>query len=124
KTATNANPIVARAYAYIELPTLTDYTIQCDLMGTQVGADLPDMGVVANRYTFQLSGNAQRLRLLSWDALPRIDKSIDWNWKPAVWYRMKLTASVQGDKAVVRGKIWPREEKEPADWTITVEDPS
>lgn len=124
KLAVVASPLVARAHAYIRLPSDTDYTIQCDLMGTKVGEDMPDMGVVANRYTFQLSGNAQRLRLLSWDALPRIDKSIDWSWKPGVWYRMKLTVAVEGDKAVVRGKVWPRDEKEPAEWTIVVDDPT
>jgi outer membrane protein assembly factor BamB len=124
KLATNANPALARAYAFIDLPTLTDYTIQSDLMGTQVGADLPDLGVVANRYTLQLSGNSQRLRLLSWDALPRVDKSISWNWKPGVWYRMKLTVAVQGDKAVIRGKVWPRDEQEPSAWSIDFEDPT
>ena len=37
---------------------------------------------------------------------------------------MKLQAKVQGDRAVVRGKLWPRGEAEPDAWLITAEDPS
>jgi hypothetical protein len=88
-----------------------------------VSADLPDMGVVNNRYHFWLSGNAQQLRLTSWDAIPRVDRSIGFDWKPEVWYTMKLAVELQPDKAVVRGKIWERGKSEPKDWTVEVEDP-
>jgi outer membrane protein assembly factor BamB len=123
KLATNSNPLLARANAYIGLPQLTGYTIQADLRGTRKRQDMPDMGVVANRYTLQLDGNKQRVRLLSWDALPRVDQTIDWEWKPNVWYRMKLTVEVGEKSAVVRGKVWQRDQPEPTDWTITFEDP-
>ncbi|MBK8268770.1 MAG: hypothetical protein IPK83_10895 [Planctomycetes bacterium] len=43
--------------------------------------------------------------------------------KENTWYRMKLVVSINGSKADVQGKIWPREEKEPSDWTIQFEDP-
>jgi hypothetical protein len=33
-----------------------------------------------------------------------------------------LQVSVEGDKGVLLGKVWPRDEKEPADWTIKAED--
>ena len=36
---------------------------------------------------------------------------------------MKLRVDVHEDKAVVRGKVWPKDGKAPEDWTITVEDP-
>ncbi|MCH8980588.1 hypothetical protein IH922_01070, partial [candidate division KSB1 bacterium] len=26
--------------------------------------------------------------------------------------------------AMIKGKVWPRDEKEPNDWTITAEDPN
>ncbi len=35
---------------------------------------------------------------------------------------MKLTVTVKGDKAIARGKVWPRDEPEPEKWTIEVED--
>jgi outer membrane protein assembly factor BamB len=117
------SPLVARAHAFISVPETTGYTIEADVQGTKVGSDLPDMGVDANRYNLVLSGNTQQLRLVSWDALPRIDKTLSFPWKPEVWYRMKLTVEVNGDKAVAKGKVWPRDEQEPAEWTVTVEDP-
>src|SRR5262249_35210792 len=121
------SPLVARANAYIGMSGLTDYTIQADVQGKQAGdekhGDLPDAGVVANRYTLMLTGNTQQLRLVSWDAVPRVDRSIPYGWKPGVWYRLKLTVQVQGDKALVRGKAWPRNEAEPEAWTVEFNDP-
>jgi outer membrane protein assembly factor BamB len=123
KTATNPSPLVARANAFITMPTATDYTIQADILGSKVNDDMPDMGVVAKRYTFMLDGNKQQLRLISWDAIPRVDKTIAYAWKPNQWYRLKLTVEVQGDKAIARGKIWNPSDHEPADWTVTFTDP-
>jgi outer membrane protein assembly factor BamB len=125
KLPNNSNPLLARAFAYIGMPTLTDYTIESDLMGTKVRSDMPDMGLVANRYTLLLDGNKQHLRITSWEANPpsgRVDKTLHFEWKPDVWYRAKLTVEVQGDKAVARGKVWPKGEQEPAAWTIELED--
>jgi outer membrane protein assembly factor BamB len=135
KTATNASPLVARANAYMSVPTLAEYTVQADVMGTMVNVkpapggaagvvgDMPDVGVVASRYTFVLIGNEQVLRLISWDALPRIDKTIKYPWKPDTWYTMKITSTVKDGKAIARGKIWPRGKEEPKEWTLEVEDP-
>ena len=124
KLAVNPSPLVARANAFIAMPNLTDYTIQSDVMGTKKKEDMPDLGVVANRYTLMLAGNTQKLRLISWDALPRVDKTIVWPWKPNIWYTMKLTVNVEGDKALIRGKVWPKGESEPTAWTIEFEDPT
>jgi hypothetical protein len=107
------------------MPDLTDYTIQADLQGTKPRSDMPDMGLIGNRYTLMLDGNKQRLRLASWEALPRIDKTVDFPWKPDVWYRMKFTVDVRTDgKALVHGKVWERDQDEPAGWTIELEDPT
>jgi outer membrane protein assembly factor BamB len=122
KTNTSPNPLLARGRTFMAMPTVTNYTIQTDLMGTRVGDDLPDMGVCANRYTLFLDGNKQRLRLTSWSALPRVDEYIPFPWKAKAWYRIKFTVSVTKGKASLRGKVWPRGEKEPKKWTIEVED--
>jgi outer membrane protein assembly factor BamB len=124
KLANVANPLVARANAYIGMPTLTDYTIEADVMASQVRGDMSDLGIVANRYTLLLNGNTQQLRIASWDAVPRVDKKMNFKWSPDTWYRMKLTVDVQKGKAVVRGKVWPRSEKEPRAWTMEFEDPT
>jgi hypothetical protein len=123
KTAINPSPLVARANAYIGTPDWSGYTIQADVMGTKVGNDLPDVGVCANRYSLTLWGNTQQLRLTSWDAIPRVDKSIGFPWAEHVWYRMRLTVDVQDGKAIVRGKVWQRDEKEPDSWTVEFTDP-
>ncbi len=119
----NASPLVARANAYIGLPDLKDYTIEADVMGTKVDEDLPDMGIVCQRYTLMLAGNQQKLRLVSWDALPRVDNSIAFPWKPKTWYRLKFTAEVKDGKGTIRGKAWPRDQQEPKDWTVEFVDP-
>jgi hypothetical protein len=84
---------------------------------------MPDMGIVANRYTLMLAGNVQKLRILAWSALPRLDETINFPWQPGVWYRMKLTVAIKGDNAIIRGKVWPRDQAEPAEWTIQATDP-
>jgi outer membrane protein assembly factor BamB len=52
-----------------------------------------------------------------------VEKSVPFPWDPDVWYTMKLRVDQQGDKALVRGKVWKRGEPEPAEWTVTAEDP-
>ncbi len=121
KVNDKGSPLVAKGNAYIGMPTLKNYTIESDVMGGQVGSDLPDMGVVGNRYTLVLAGNIQKLRITSWDALPRIDRTIEYPWQPNVWYRLKLTVEVTSDIAIVKGKCWKRGDTEPAEWTIQVE---
>jgi outer membrane protein assembly factor BamB len=123
KVNTKASPLVARGNAFIGMPGLKDYTIQADVMGTKANGSLPEMGVVANRYTLVLAGNIQKLRILSWDALPRVDETISYPWQPNVWYRMKLTVDIQGDKGIVRGKVWRRDQPEPEAWTVQTTDP-
>ena len=123
KLAVIPSPLVARANAYIGMPDLTNYTIQADIMGTQVGEDLPDAGIGANRYTLMFAGNDKVLRLVSWDALPRIETNVVFNFKPGVWYRLKLTVDVEGQAALVRGKVWPADQEEPKKWTLEVRDP-
>jgi len=124
KVAATSNPLLSRANTYIGSPNWTAYTIETDVRSEQKGRDLPDLGIVANRYTLVLVGNTQSLRLISWDAIPRVDQTIRFPHKAGVWYCMKLTVDVQKDKAVCRGKVWPRGEPEPQDWTVEVEDPS
>ena len=50
-------------------------------------------------------------------------KTIDFSWDTDVWYTMKMMVEVLDDKAVIRGKVWRAGEMEPAEWTITAEDP-
>jgi hypothetical protein len=85
---------------------------------------LPDIGVIAQGYTLEVSGENRWLKLMSWIAHDkRTQKEIPFNLEPNVWYTLKLRAANEDGQAVLQGKIWKRTEPEPADWTIEMRDP-
>ena len=112
-----------RSNVYLGPPNMKDYTVQVDLLGTKPKRNMPDMGLIANRYTLEMQGNHQRLQVLSWRSDLRMAKWIDFKWEPNVWYTMKMTVDIVDDTAHVKGKVWVRGEPEPEEWTIIVEDP-
>jgi outer membrane protein assembly factor BamB len=83
-------------------------------------ARMPDMGLIAQRYTLDLMGASQQLQVRSWppQVATHFSKTIPFAWEAGKWYRMKFEARVQGSTALLRGKVWPRGEPEPAAWTI------
>jgi hypothetical protein len=87
---------------------------------------MPDIGLIAQRYTLELGGRDQRLQLRSWAAevARRATVTVPFQWQPDVWYTMKLRAEVAEGQAIVRGKVWPRGADEPGDWTIELVDPA
>jgi outer membrane protein assembly factor BamB len=111
-----------RSDVYLGPPTMKGYTIQADVMGTKNKRLMPDIGLIANRYTLDLMG-LQRVQIRVWAAELLNSKTIDFKWDPDVWYTMKLRVDTAGGKSIVKGKIWQRSEKEPEAWTITMEDP-
>ena len=112
-----------RSNVYLGPSTLKDYQIQIDLMGTKNKRRLPDMGLIANRYTLDMQGRHQRLQIRSWASDLRMAKTINFSWETDVWYTMKMMVEVLEDKALIRGKVWRTGDSEPAEWTITAEDP-
>ena len=112
-----------RSNVYVGEPSLHRYTIQADLMGAESGRKRPDMGLINQRYTLDLMGNHQRLQVRSWASDLRMAKTMDFSWEPYVWYTVKMKVDVVDGTAIVRGKVWPREEEEPAAWTIEAQDP-
>jgi len=100
-----------------------NYTIQADVLGLKKNGKLPDIGLTAQRYTLDLMGASQQLQLRSWiTQLERFSVNQPFEWQPETWYTLKLEASVDGDKAVLRGKCWPKDQTEPTEWTIVGED--
>ena len=102
---------------------MKSYTVQADVMMTEQRRQLPDIGVVANRYNFILKGNKGRLRIQSW--APHLRMSVEEKYRsdPDVWYTMKIKVDASESEAKVYGKIWKTDEEEPGDWTITASDP-
>ena len=114
---------IHRHAIYVGPSYLSGYTIQADVLSTQRGRRRPDIGLINTGYTMDLQGNHQRIQVQSWAAELRVDERVPFAWEPDVWYTLKLRVDVDGDRALIRGKVWPRDEAEPADWTVTVEDP-
>lgn len=83
-------------------------------------ARMPDMGLIAQRYTLDMMGAAQQLQLRSWppQVATHFSKTIPFPWEAGRWYTMKFEARTRDGNALLRGKIWPREEPEPEAWTI------
>ncbi len=107
---------------YMGPSSMTNYTIQADLMGGQKKRRKADIGLINGGYTMDLQGNRQKLQVRTWPAEERIAQDVKFEWDPNTWYRMKLRVDVTEEKAVIRGKVWPSAEREPRDWTIVVED--
>ncbi len=102
---------------------LADIRVGKKVAGTQT--QIPDAGVINNRYVLVLLGNHQKLEIHAWPAaLPEAwHKTIPFKWEPDKWYRLKLKVAQTGDKALVEGKAWPADGAEPEQWSIRVEDP-
>ncbi len=105
-------------------PTMSNYTIQADVKGAKVKRRSPDMGLIANRYYLDFMTKKGRLQIRTWPAeLERFSHEIPYAWDPELWYTMKLRVDVEKGVAQVRGKVWPKGENEPKEWTISATDP-
>ncbi|MFM9197751.1 MAG: hypothetical protein ACKOWG_18835, partial [Planctomycetia bacterium] len=89
-------------------------------------ARMPDMGLVSQRYTLDLMGASQQLQVRSWppQVATHFSKTIPFPWEAGRWYTIKFEARTRpatsgaDAAAILRGKVWPRGEPEPAAWTI------
>lgn len=132
-------PLYARARTYLGTADMKGYTIQADVRVTATEIEengskvlqIPDVGVINTRYVMELKGSKQTVGIHSWPAaLPRDETGPGlathvakaFPWKAGVWYRQKLTVTMEGGKAIARGKVWEASKPEPADWTIVLED--
>jgi len=117
-------PKGAKSQSWMGQTDYHDYTVQADMCGALSGDKLPDMGLIAQRYTLDLMGASQQLQIRSWtpQLQTRFSESKPVKWEADKWYTLKFRAAVEDGKAVLRGKVWPRDEKEPADWMIEAVD--
>jgi hypothetical protein len=111
---------------------LSGYTISADVRGKRMSNQLPDIGLTNLGYVMDLMGQKQQVQMRTWSAQLRLSKGNDngaiaaFPWKEDAWYRMKFRVDIQGEApkqtALLRGKVWLRDDDEPSDWTITVKD--
>jgi outer membrane protein assembly factor BamB len=116
-------PKGTRSQSWMGWTNLHDYTIQADFKATEKNGRLPDLGLINQRYTMDLQGS-QRLQIRSWVARLelRFAKTIDMQWSADTWYTMKFQSETKDGKAILRGKVWRRDEAEPAEWQIEAAD--
>lgn len=121
-------PKGARSRAWMGPSDLANYTIAVDARGQRQDNKLPDIGVSAHGYALELQGENQELQIYTWPTQLRMASTIDYPWQEDTWYRMKLRAEIveeDGKKvAVLSGKVWPKDQPEPNEWTITARDES
>ncbi|MBA4064361.1 MAG: hypothetical protein C0501_11740 [Isosphaera sp.] len=128
KNNNDPRPPLAKANTFFTLPDSANYTIQADLMGTQVRGGMADFGLINSRYALVLDGKTdpdskqRQVRLVSWEARPRFTKVVDFDWQPDTWYTAKLAIEHKEKTAVVRGKVWKKGDPEPKEWTLEMED--
>jgi len=116
-------PKGTRSQAIMGQNDLHDYTVQADVQGVATGSKLPDIGLIAQRYTMDLMGEKHQIQLRSRTTqLESFSKNVPFDWEGGAWYTMKFRAEAAGDKAVLKGKVWKRGAAEPKEWTIEAVD--
>jgi outer membrane protein assembly factor BamB len=117
-------PKGTRSQSWMGQDDLHDYTMQADVRGALTEGKLPDIGLIDQRYTFDMMGAAQQLQIRSWTPMleARFAKTVPFEWKPDTWYTMKFQSENKDGEAVLRGKVWPRGDKEPEEWQVEAAD--
>ncbi len=124
KLANNPFAFAKRTRPFLGPPDLSNYTVEADILAKEVRRVMPDVGIVAQRYELALFGNHQRLELQPWQ--PETTRTVKkpFTWAKDAWYVMKLEVqTLDGNNVRARGKVWPKGEPEPAEWTIERVDP-
>jgi hypothetical protein len=105
-------------------PEWSNYTIEADVRGVESRRQRGDVGLINQRYVLVLFGNTQKLELHPWQAADEMTVRIEpLEWAVNTWYRMKLRVENQANGVtLVQGKVWPRDQPEPAAWTISKSD--
>jgi outer membrane protein assembly factor BamB len=114
---------IQRGVVFIGPADMKNYIIQADVKDQKYKRKRGDAGLISHGYELDLMGKRQKLQLRSWISELRIEKTIPFEWDPEVWYSLKLQVDQLENKAAIKGKVWPKDQKEPEDWTITTEDP-
>ena len=83
------------------------------------------MGLISNRYYLDFMTKKKKLQIRTWPSeLERLKEEVEFSWDPDLWYTMKMRVDIERGKAIIKGKVWPRDEAEPETWTITATDPN
>ena len=113
------NLLFQRTMNFFGDPAMSNYVVQADVMTDGNRRILSTVGLVNQRYLITLVGNSQILEVSS--NHERVKQSVKFRIKPNTWYTLKTHVERKSDgSGTVRAKAWPREDQEPAGWTIEV----
>ena len=112
------NPFLRRARVYMGRPSLSGYTVSADVLAKTRRRQLGNAGLVAQRYQLVLKGTHQRLEIHSWTPAEGRIMGIPFAWEADTWYSMKFRVVEDGEGVVAQGRVWPRGEEEPEEWTV------
>ena len=118
------NTLFKRARMFFGPTDWSDYTFEADVRAPTRRRQMADVGITAQTYSLVLYGTTQKLKLEPWE--PEIERSVtlDYDWEPDTWYRLKLRVQNLPDGQVrAQGKAWPVGEAEPDAWLIDRVDP-
>jgi outer membrane protein assembly factor BamB len=118
------NTIFKRIRAFVGPVDWSNYTVEADVRGTTRRRQMSDLGVTAQRYSLVIYGNAQQIKIESWEPETHRSAVAPFEWKADTWYHLKLRVENMPDgKVRARGKAWPVGQPEPQAWTIEKIDP-
>ena len=124
KLAENPFAFAKRTRPFFGPPDMNNYTIEAEIRSKEVRRQMADVGIVAQRYELVLFGNHQRLELQPWQPETQRTVKKEFAWQKDTWYVMKLEVqNLDGGRVRARGKVWPKGQAEPAEWTIERIDP-
>lgn len=119
------NPATKRARVYFGPNDISNYTVQADFRAESKRRQMGDAGIVAQRFNLMVFGNAEKIELQTWQPETERTVTAKYSWKPNTWYTMKLRVETLADGRVkAQGKVWAREETEPAAWSVERIDPA
>ena len=103
-------------------PRMKNYIVEADVR-CDGKRRLSSIGLTNQRYDMVLKANNLKLTLQTWPAHLRINQEEKIKDPAGKWYRLKFAVDVKEGTAHLRGKMWPRGEQEPQEWTIETTDP-
>ena len=112
------NPFLRRARVYMGPPSLSGYRVSADVLARMRRRQLGNAGLVAQRYQLVLKGTHQRLEIHSWTPTEGRITGVPFPWEPDTWYSMEFEVVEDEAGVVARGRVWPRSETKPSDWSI------
>ncbi len=111
------NKLFQRGQVFFGFPTLSNYTIQADVLSEGNRRKMSEVGVINQRYAVILKGNSQEIEINS--NQERIKLSAPFKWVPNEWYTLQARVDMQPDgTAIVRGKAWKKGDPEPDKWLV------